>query len=285
MAQFLKFETPIGLQRNGTTTLPIITGPYYRHLELIMTHSTSATGTPVPTTAAVFSRMVKEIRVKLGGNTIQQISGSALIRMNAYLNAAGFTGIFPIHFARLWMLTEGGQDSSRLASFGALNAHLEIDWHESNEYPRSLDVRGQQENRLAPNDIGGYRAITKFSGDYSGVGQQEVTDLPRGPHFTHLIMIDHANQAVINGINRVQLIVNGSVQYDALPLNRKLASKRLGRVEQTGAAFIDFADKKLFGEALPMDANDLRLVIDWDVAPQTYDIYLDQTRAEQLTLR
>ena len=285
MAQFIKLETPTGLQRGGTTTLPIIIGPYYRHLELLLTSSSGAETAATPTTITQFAGMVREMRVKINGNTIQQISGSALLRMNAYFGPKyeAITGAFPLWFTRLWMLTEGGQDSSRLASFGARSCTLEIDWEDSGQYPRSADIRAQQENRLSPEDIGGYRKITQFSKSYSGIGRDEIIDLPRGDHLCHLIMIDHPLQNVIDNINRVQLVINQSVQYETLPLNRDLAMKRLGRVEQEKCLMIDFADKQLFGEALPMDATDLRLIIDWDVAPDAYTIYLDETRAEELT--
>ena len=301
MADRLNLGFMRGVAQGAIATLDVPIQAYYNYFTLHIRGGFSANGNVELPDHSV-PNAIQEFRVLINGRVIWRVTGQMLCFMNNYFtDFPQEDGALPIFFARHWLRTAFGVNSSRLASHRAgVNGKitLEIDW-KSGYFPRSVEVRANHEarNRRGIDESVGYRAFSKVVRDQSSVGLEQIAarEFASGAEVINAIFIVSSLfvEPRENVLDTIRIFSNGNKLYDTNHHSRSVESKILGRggpVTRDGAGsgdsgiqippgmiVLEWADKNLIGESFRINQPNLSMELDWKVAPGQYELYLDQT--------
>ncbi len=284
MADRLRLGLMRGVARQGTATMNIPLSGNYNHFLLKVRGGSAANSNGALSTAAARDS-IKEVRILINSRVVWRISGEMLGMINTYFGLPESTTAVPLFFTRNWLRTNFGENSTRLASYLAGaggRITLEVDFVDA-YYPRQVEVWANHDQRgkpgVTPNRA--YRAFRYFGRNFASIGveQAPANEWAIGAEALTAIFIKNDLITLENGavLDEIKIISNQATIYHTDAETRQFERALLGRTWVPGMEVIEFADKNLIGESFSPTPPNLTLELDWKVAPDAYQIILDQT--------
>ena len=237
--------------------------------QILLRYIADVTATPTDATPAVFAADIDEIRWVIDAETKWQLSGAELNALNNYYQVPAIDGAFPLLFSRPWQRTMGGEDEIAYGTAGGSvqTATLEIDINPAAANPKlsAFAVLGP------PSALGRHVAMRRFGQTYAGgVGEFEISDLPRGPYATSAIHFDTAN------IGDVEVEVDQRKVYEADQAIADAYTVQTDRTPQAGFTHVDFAPTNRLGDVLPLQVQDFRIKLGMTAATPTFRAIMER---------
>ncbi len=284
MADRIRIGKMRGVARQATATMNIPISGYYNNFQLKV-RGGSASNSNGALSSAAARDSIKELRVLINSRVIWRISGEMLFMINTYFDLPTSNSIVPLFFTRYWMRTNFGENSTRLASFLAGQSGritLEVDFADA-YYPREVEVWTNHDQRGKPNTAPNstYRALRYFGRNFASIGieQAPANEFAIGAESVTALYIKNPLITLENGavLDEIKIISNQATIYHTDAETRAFERSLLGRIWVPGMEVIEFADKNLITESFAPSLPNMTLELDWKVAPDAYQIILDQT--------
>jgi hypothetical protein len=271
LRRLAKMPSMEGVGAGQTANLKLTNGPTYHVLFLRLREG----GGDLEVTE--IPNYLEEIRLLVDGNVKIEASADFLIKRAQFYGETLVDGMLPIFLGNPWARTVLGEDLTGYGTDGGLQTlTLEIDQKDG----ATLDSIKVFAEQSGPMSFGKHISIRRFASSFAVIGEEEISDLPKGAHTLLSLDINKTD------IDEIEVLADNN---RVLITDQVVRAQRLlnsGRVQQAGYTHIDFVPNNriavvsqgpngayIDGEAFPMLLNEFRLKLDWTAAPGAYDIY------------
>lgn len=232
----------------------------------------------VDATEAQIKTQITNMRIIPNGTAIIDCSSQFVIdRMSFYGDNSGDTqadnGILCWDFTRGYVRSAKSEQVMRLGTKDLRSLTVELTLGAVVTVD-TIDVYAERSNNEGSGEI---VMVYKMSQSFAGTGEKSISDLRRDSG--EKLIAFHILQGALSGsaagvIDDVELLINNTVFYKTVDSLNDSVLKKSGRAPQTSYYHIDFLRKNVLSSAIPTDViNDMRLKINWSVAPTTFDVY------------
>jgi len=272
-----EFQSFNGVGAGQTANINLVAGgPVYSAFIIKYSHTASTLATK-----AIFSTDIENIKIKLGGEVLWNISGANLVFLNDYYGYPMVDGYFPIMFARPEFLDALEQRRFALGTAGVRSLTVEIKVKAGTVAPE-LSMFGELYfgQQRPPGQLIRVRSTAQSAQAAGGV--REIHDLPlvdpyrndpgRGLKALHIksgVITDH--QILLND----DIVTEGPAALVNLVADIK-SFQTISRTPQAGFHHVDFTGNRYSGIVPMSGVNDFRLKLTFSGAAAAFDLIAEE---------
>lgn len=228
----------------------------------------------VAATPAQIAAQVTRIRLIVDANILIDASGSNLVDIaNFYRPNAVANGILPLYMARDWMQEIQAQDGPAYGLGDAASANIEVQFAAGS----TIDAISYRNETVAGEPLGAHTVTLSQQYNYTAAGLIEIADIPRNPNYGLFAMHLFTPKA---NITNIQIVADNALLLDAAPSEIEARYNLFvgSRTPQANALALDFTYRNRAADILPLTMQDMRLRINFTVAPGNFPIVYEQAR-------
>lgn len=262
----------VGAGQVANLSLPV-GGSTYRCIVLEFKH-TASTACAI----ADFGTHIENIKVKVDGEPIIDISGAELVMLNQYYGIPMVAGNFIIPFTRPEFMDVLEEQRFALGTKGVRNLTLEVKIASATTAPELSAYANLQwrNGGLAERPLGQILRVRSTSfGNVSAAGTVEIGNLPVvGPETGRGLRALHIGSDKIDGF---EILLNDTKIREATVTLSDLMSdfealQTVSRTPQTGYTHVDFTGNRYTGSVPTQGARELRMKLDFNATESAYTI-------------
>ncbi|OEJ64654.1 major capsid protein P2 [Magnetovibrio blakemorei] len=262
----------VGVGQVANLSLPA-DGSTYRYLILELKHTASTL-----CAVADFGTHIDNIKLKVNGEPMIDISGAELVMLNQYYGFPMVAGYFVIPFIRPEFMDPIEEQRFALGTKGLLNVTLEVKIAAASVAPELRAFANLQwgAGGLVSRPPGQILRVRSTSyGNVSAAGRVEIHDLPiRGPETGRGVKALHISSAAIDSFE--VLLNDTKIREVTTGLSDLIADiesfQTVSRTPQAGYTHLDFSGNRYSGIVPTQGANGFRLKLDFNAAAAAYTV-------------
>jgi hypothetical protein len=265
-----RMPTPGGLGAGQTASVNLPIGLTYNTLML------NATIAGVDVAVADWTNQIDEIRLMVNGDARITISAADLVVMNQYYGQELVAGVLPLFLSRPWMRTITGEDQTGYGTGAYVNGawmgrldtfSLEFDLKAASTIDK-VQIFAKQS---VATPFGPHLRIQRLQINQGVTGEAQIADIPRSVYAAmafHIGTSDIAEAEVVTDQRKI---------YETNTAIRAADAAVSKRVPQAGFTHLDMMAENRLAEALAMNVQDFRLVLEFE-ATGNFPLYIESVQ-------
>ncbi len=264
-----------GVAAGGTATARLPVGTTFLDVLII------ATVAGVAATRAQVIASFNQVRFLVDGKEKVTLTGTQFVALVEFYETGsiGDTGLVWWPFQRPWMQEVANQLAPAYGMVGKDSFQIEID------LDAAASVDGLKLSRYThpiAENLGSHIQVRRITPNFGATGDQFFDDLPKDPRERLYAM--HIQCTVAN-LARIQIIADDAKIIDTTPAQihqrYKYATHR--RTPQTGFVHLDFCNRGLDVDALPLSMKTLQMILTWEnAAPNAFPIIMEVATSDEV---